>query len=163
VIVSPDGILHHLPFELLETKSGRRLLESHVVSYVPSGAVLAVLRDRRAGAMPARAALAIGASPTSGTSTQSTNGDSSPGATERGVYDFDVSRLQPPPSANDEARSVAAALGAAHSVVLLGESATELDLKRQPLHDFRALHFAVHGPISAPRTGTFGVVAQTGR
>jgi CHAT domain-containing protein len=64
------------------------------------------------------------------------------------VYDLDVSKLQPLPSANDEVRSVAAALGEGQSIVLLGESATELDLKRQPLHDFRVVHFAVHGLIS---------------
>jgi CHAT domain-containing protein len=64
------------------------------------------------------------------------------------LYDLDVSKLQPLPSANDEVRSVAAALGAGESTVLLGESATELDLKRQPLEDFRVVHFAVHGLIS---------------
>jgi hypothetical protein len=148
VIISPDGALHQLPFELLETGVGRTLLDSHVVSYVPSGSVLAVLRDRKGAPAPARAALAISASPTTGGSTQSTNGEPLPGPIDRGVYDLDVSKLQPLPSANDEARSVAAALGEGRSIVLLGESATELDLKRQPLHDFRVVHFAVHGLIS---------------
>ena len=147
-IISPDGILHHLPFELLETQSGRRLLESHIVSYVPSGSVLAVLRDHRVGPTPLHTALAISASPTNATPTQSTNGDSLLAVIERGAYDLDVSKLQPLRSANDEARSVGAALGADKSTVLLGESATELNLKRQPLHDFRVVHFAVHGLIS---------------
>lgn len=44
VIVSPDGELHQLPFELLSNAEGARLLNSHVVSYVQSGSVLAVLR-----------------------------------------------------------------------------------------------------------------------
>src|SRR5690606_20520394 len=36
VIISPDAELHHLPFELLTNAAGSELLESHVVSYVPS-------------------------------------------------------------------------------------------------------------------------------
>jgi CHAT domain-containing protein len=32
--------------------------------------------------------------------------------------------------------------------VLLGEAATELALKRQPLDQYRVLHFAVHGILS---------------
>jgi CHAT domain-containing protein len=148
VIISPDGILHQLPFELLETAPGRRLLESHIVSYVPSGSVLAVLRDRRAGSEPTRAALAISASSIGSAPTQGTNGNSLADRIDRGLYDLDLSKLQPLPSANDEVRSVAAALGAGESTVLLGESATELDLKRQPLEDFRVVHFAVHGLIS---------------
>src|ERR1700730_9049537 len=37
LIVSPDGDLHQLPFELLLDPSGKRLLARHVVSYIPSG------------------------------------------------------------------------------------------------------------------------------
>ena len=48
VVVSADGDLHQLPFELLVTESGKRLLDSHVVSYVPSGSVLVFLRNRQA-------------------------------------------------------------------------------------------------------------------
>jgi CHAT domain-containing protein len=47
-----------------------------------------------------------------------------------------------------EARSAASALGSNQSTVLLGESATELELKKQPLHDYRVMHFAVHGIVS---------------
>jgi CHAT domain-containing protein len=64
------------------------------------------------------------------------------------VYDLDISKLPPLPSANDEARSAAAALGTSESTLLLGESATELELKKQPLHEYRVMHFAVHGVVS---------------
>jgi hypothetical protein len=48
VVVSADGEEHQLPFELLARRAtGKPLLESHVVSYVPSGSALATLeRDR---------------------------------------------------------------------------------------------------------------------
>jgi hypothetical protein len=73
-IVSPDGDLHRLPFELLVTAAGRRLLETHVVSYVPSGSVLSVLRERRVEFVPRRATLAITASPLAEAPVGATNG-----------------------------------------------------------------------------------------
>ena len=148
VVVSPDGDLHQLPFELLTGASGRRLLETHVVSYAPSGSVLTILRNRRAQSTATRAALAVSASPTGGNSA----GEPAPapafGSIPRGVYDLDPTRLGPLPSANDEARAVGAALGAATSSVMLGDAASEVALKREPLHDFKVLHFAVHGILS---------------
>jgi CHAT domain-containing protein len=149
VIISPDGNLHQLPFELL-TSDGRRLLDAHVVSYTPSGSVLAILRKRGAQSAPMRAVLAVSASPQDEAPGQ-TDGNGTGAATReipRGVYDLDVSHLPPLPSANDEARSVGETLGAGASTVLLGNAATELAVKRQPLDQYRVLHFAVHGILS---------------
>lgn len=148
VVVSPDGDLHQLPFELLMGTAGRRLLDTHVVSYAPSGSVLTILRNRRAQSIPARAALAVSASPV-GTKPV---GDPAPaptlGSIPRGVYDLDPTRLTPLPSANDEARAVGSTLGNATSTVLLGDAASEGALKREPLDEFKVLHFAVHGILS---------------
>jgi CHAT domain-containing protein len=150
VIVSPDGELHQLPFELLPASSGQALLHSHVVSYTPSGSVLAILRNRAAQPTVTRVALAVSASPDAtgpdGTATASTA--SVLRDVPRGVYDLDVARLPSLPSANAEARSVGTTLGADVSTVLIGEASTELALKRQPLQDYRVLHFAVHGILS---------------
>jgi CHAT domain-containing protein len=149
VVVSPDGDLHQLPFELLAGPSGRRLLETHVVSYAPSGSVLTILRNRRAQSTPSRAALAISSSP-AGEAPTTAGVIPLPaiGAVPRGVYDLDPTQLVPLPSANDEARAVGSTLGSATSIVLLGDNATEVELKGQPLQDFRVLHFAVHGILS---------------
>jgi CHAT domain-containing protein len=147
LIVSADGALHQLPFELLTDASGRRLLESHVVSYIPSGSILAVLRRRPRSRLIERAALAIAASAGSDKG-PSPNGTSVTSAIERGVYDIDASKLPPLPAAGDEARAVAAALGPSRSTVLLGDSANELEVKKLPLTDYRVLHFAVHGITS---------------
>jgi CHAT domain-containing protein len=149
LIVSPDGDLHQLPFELLINATGKRLLETHIVSYVPSGSVLAILRDRRAQKAPARAALAVSASSTEANVTQVASvATAVPGGAERGVYDLDAAKLPPLPSANDEARAVGSTLGLAASTVLIGDSATELEVKKQPLLDYRVLHFAAHGIVS---------------
>jgi CHAT domain-containing protein len=145
LIVSPDGELHQTPFELLNGTNGQRLLDSHVVSYVQSGSVLAVLRTDRARHPPTRRALAVSSSPALTTPISTTVQTAS-----RGVYDLDITKLRPLPSADDEARSVETILGADETTVLLGDAATEAELKRQPLHDFQVLHFAVHG-IPSPK------------
>jgi CHAT domain-containing protein len=147
LVVSPDGDLHQLPFELLVTATGKTLLQTHTVSYAPSGSVLAILRDRRAQSTPVRTALAISASPTAEVSISSS---ARPviGSSPRGLYDLDLAQLPPLPAANDEVRSVVGTLGSATSTVLLGDGATELEVKRAPLHDYTVLHFAVHGILS---------------
>lgn len=139
LVISPDGVLHQVPFELLEMSDGRRLLESHVVSYTPSGSVLAVLRER-GGRTTTRSALAVSATTDAG-------GVPEPGGApvERSVYDVQLAALRPLPSATDEAKSVVSIVGLENGTVLVGDAATENALKRHPLHDYRVLHFAVHG------------------
>lgn len=140
LLVSPDAELHHLPFELLTMQDGRRLLDSHVVSYAPSGSVLHVLRGSQPQSEAPRRVLAISASPSSG------NVVVPPAKTApRNVYDIDPAKLRPLPAADDEARSVGKILDPEGATVLLGERATEGAFKRQPLAEFDVLHFAVHG------------------
>ncbi len=162
VIVSADGDLHQLPFDLLVTASGKLLLDSHVVSYVPSGSVLALLRNRQAQGAGQRAALAVSASPTTEIAGQSQDGGARVfGAIGRGIYDLEATQLPALPSANDEARSVGATLGTS-SIVLLGDSATEQELKKQTLNDYRVLHFAVHGIISTKFPARSALVLRPG-
>jgi CHAT domain-containing protein/tetratricopeptide (TPR) repeat protein len=139
LVISPDGVLHQVPFELLEVSGGRRLLDSHVVSYTPSGSVLAVLRER-GGRPTTRSALAVSATTDAG-------GVPAPGGApvERSVYDVQLAALRPLPSATDEAKSVVSIVGPENGTVLIGDAATENALKRHPLHNYRVLHFAVHG------------------
>lgn len=141
LVVSPDRELHNVPFELLDLKEGQTLLESHVVSYVPSGSVLAVLRtEKGVSELPSQSVLAVSASPSNGTAAIPPMKGVS-----RSVYDVDPTKLRPLPAADDEARSVGSILGSDTSTVLLGERATEAEFKRQPLALFDVVHFAVHG------------------
>lgn len=142
LLVGPDGALHGVPFELLPLTSGAHLIESHVVSYAPSGAVLTVLRGATRQA-PGLRALAVSASPAGGAVVSSAR------AVTRDVYDLDPRQLRPLPSATDEARSIGTILGSGTSTVLLEDAATEDALKRQPLPEYGVLHFAVHGVPSA--------------
>ena len=48
------------------------------------------------------------------------------------------------------------------STILLGDSATELELKSQPLHDYRVLHFAAHGIVSTKFPARSALVLRPG-
>src|SRR5262249_47199309 len=45
IIVVPDGVLHLLPFDALQSNAGKYVLDSAVVSYAPSATVLQFLRS----------------------------------------------------------------------------------------------------------------------
>lgn len=141
LVISPDGDLHRVPFELL-SRANQRLLDSHIVSYAPSGAVLTLLRQ--AGVRQSagdRRVLTVSASPEGGNQMASTK------SVSRNTYDLDPSKLRPLPAADDEARSVGQFFGPT-STVLTGTAASEQEIKRLSLDEFRVLHFAVHGLLS---------------
>ena len=147
VVISAEGILQQVPFELLELPSpnGRRLLDTHVVSYTPSAAILAMLRTRAGSRVGGRMAFAVGASPEAAVA--GTSGPTA-GPVTRGVYDLDATQLRALPLAAEEAESVRTALGASGSQVLVKDAATEAAVKAQPLADYRVLHLAAHGIMS---------------
>jgi len=45
-VISPDGPLWEAPFEALEDSAGKRVLETHAISYSPSLTALCAMRDR---------------------------------------------------------------------------------------------------------------------
>ena len=147
VIISAEGSLQQVPFELLEhaPPSGRRLLDTHVVSYTPSAGILVMLRTRTASPSGMRMVLAVGASPEP--AAVGTSG-SSPGPVTRGVYDLDAAQLRPLPFAAEEAQFVSGVFRGPESQLLVKEAATEAALKAQPLASYRILHLAAHGIMS---------------
>ena len=146
LIIIPDGPLYSLPFEVIGPSADRRLLSSHVVTYAPSATVFTLLSEK-GGAAASIPVLAVATG-----SDDLVNADVHASAHEpfgninRDVFDYGQP-LSPLPAANGEARAVAGILGG-RSVVLLGDAATESALKKQPLEQFRVLHFAVHGLVS---------------
>jgi CHAT domain-containing protein len=134
-----------MPFGLLIDASDRPLIRTHVISYVPSGSILAILRDRASSGQPTKGTLAVSAWSASVADGQT---PATRSATPRGVYDLDLSKLAPLPSADDEARAAGTLLGASTSTILLGPAATELAVKHAGLADYDVLHFAVHGILS---------------
>jgi CHAT domain-containing protein len=142
IIVVPDGILTRLPFEVLLAPQGKSLLESHIVTYAPSGTVLALLRQNTSNDARTMAVLAVAAGSDSPAGTATT-----PVKVQRGIYDLEGANLPPLPAAEEEADAVAKILGG-DSVILKGTAATEAAFKNQSLSRFRVIHFAVHGLVS---------------
>ena len=129
-----------MPFEVLAGPTGSMLLATLAVAYASSASVLAMVRTS-ARRTTTRPALAVSASPSEPGLPPSS------GSVSRSVFDLDGTQLRPLPSANNEARAVAAALGDS-TTLLIGDAATEQAVKQQPLGDYRVLHFAVHGVTS---------------
>ena len=101
LIVVPDSPLAGLPFEVLIAPSGKSLLQSHIVTYAPSGTVLVLLRETPAADRHAVSVLAVaagGPERREGLPTQASL------RVQRGIYDLDGTELPPLPAAEEEAR-----------------------------------------------------------
>src|ERR1700726_364261 len=146
--IVPDGPLYQLPLEMLGPRPDQRLLASHVVTYAPSGTVFTLLSEKK-GSRPSLPLLAVATGTDSLAEARARMADQQQrlGNINREIFDAGSSQLKPLPAANGEARMVAGMMGSG-SVMLLAEAATESALKKQPLGQFRVLHFAVHGLVS---------------
>lgn len=143
LIVSPDGILHSLPFEALRNPSGA-VIHSIVVSYTPSATVLCHLRTQSTtkrnqsllavGAVDYKFARALPAEAQRGAMAA---------AIVRGLADLSGAHLEDLPGSRDEVLSIAHIVGG-DPTVLLGQEATESSFKSARLSDFRMIHLAVH-------------------
>jgi CHAT domain-containing protein len=129
---------------MLGPRPDQRLLASHVVTYAPSGTVFTFLSEKK-GNPPSLPLLAVATGTDSLAEARARMADQQQrlGNINREIFDAGLSQLKPLPAANGEARIVAGMMGSG-SVMLLAESA----LKKQPLGQFRVLHFAVYGPVS---------------
>lgn len=145
VVVIPDGILHLVPFDALRNQDGKYLLESAVITYVPSASVLQLLRSRRR-VSPTLPFLGVGdVEYDSGSSLASLNRtEPVKKSRDRGFYDLAGVHFEPLPGTRDEILHASEIFGP-RSVLLTGREATEAAFKRQPLARFRVLHMAVHG------------------
>ncbi len=137
VVIVPDDALHTLPFAALVASDGSFLGERLVISTAPSLAAWHELRSRSTA--PAARTLAVMAN------TRFVDGS---GEAER-------PRLA---AAAAEAREVAGR--AANPLLLL--DASEARLKREPLGDFQALHFATHVEIDEGRPERSRIVLAAG-
>jgi CHAT domain-containing protein/tetratricopeptide (TPR) repeat protein len=144
LILVPDADLNRLAFELLTTSTGKRLLDSHAVSYSPSVTSLFFVR-RRPQFASSNAVLAVAASPdvTPGQSLAAF------GKLDRGTYDFDGASLPGLPAAKAEAMMAVEVLPNPGNRILAGSEATEVAVKKLPLREFTVAHIAAHGLLSS--------------
>jgi len=144
LLISPDGVLHLLPFEALRDGAGELLVRSKVVSYTPSASVLQALRTQRPQTVASLPLLAVGdvdyrftRLPSRGTQRSLT------AAILRGLATLSGSHLENLPASRDEVLSIGRILGG-DTQLLLGRDATESRFKALALSDFRVIHLAVH-------------------
>ena len=147
LIIAPDGVLNLLPFEALRDLQGEYLLKSRVISYVPSGTILDVLRRGKTVGSAPRPLLAVGDvayENQGGAGRRIPAPETIRGRVLRGMADLSGLRLHDLPQTREEVEEIGKIVGS-DSIVLLGRDATETKFKKEPLDQFRVLHLAVHG------------------
>ncbi len=147
LIIAPDGMLNLLPFEAIRDSQGEYLLKSRVLSYVPSGTILDVLRQARKNERAPRPFLGVGDvayENQGGAGRRIPTPDTVRARLVRGMADLSGMRLQDLPETREEVERIGKIVGR-DAVILLGKDATETAFKKEPLDQFRVLHLAVHG------------------
>ena len=138
IVIAPDGVLNYLPFESLLTKSvgtagidfGKLpyLATKFEIEYVPSASVLSALHKNVQTTVSDQKALLAIAVPTA-----------------------DAASDPPLPFAKSEVESIAHFYPTSDVTLLVGNQATEENMKKLELNQYRNLHFASHGLINESR------------
>jgi CHAT domain-containing protein/Tfp pilus assembly protein PilF len=161
LLISPDGPLFLLPFEVLLADPARGgsyrdlgyLIRDHAVSYVPSASVLAGLREQRPASPPGtplpKGLIAFGdpISPAARVASAPVRATAFP---------WTAPEL---PGSGREVRAIADLYPAADVELYLRERATEENVKANPLiQTARRIHFATHGFIDEARPQLSGLM-----
>jgi CHAT domain-containing protein/Flp pilus assembly protein TadD len=150
LLVIPDGVLHHLPFEALRIPDGpdsKYLIEKVAVSYCPSASSLMLLKNAGKPGKWKKALLAIGGPEYD--PNDDYGGRAVPGR-QLGIKTIQGGPEKQVPSlafSKKEVLDIAKQFPARMSDVLTGESANETRLKAMALMDYRIIHFACHGSL----------------
>ena len=145
LVVVPDGKLNLLPFDALKDLQGQYVLQSHIVTYAPSGTVLHLLRQSRHDGLLKQGFLGIGDVIYPQTTQSAKTSIANVMANSAGDF-FDVGavRFSDLPGSRQEVTSVAETIGGTTPLLLAGD-ATEARFKSLPLANYGIIHFAVHG------------------
>ncbi len=144
LMVCTDGVLSRVPFESLRDTTGKYLVESQIISYVPSGSTLWTQRHLSSGPRAGRTLLAVGDVDYSDTVAQNKlRSLPLPAMISRGLEKLVASQIVNLPESRDEIFSLQRALGW-KSNLLMGREATETAFKSEPLSEFGVIHLAVH-------------------
>lgn len=161
LIFIPDGILHYLPFEtLVREKSGRKwLIEDYKIAYAPSMSSLREIieRERSSHIKPKKDILIFG----------------DPFFGPHEAEDMTMDALKNFSSANTfnllrlkysglEVRKVAALFKKAKTNIFKRKEATEAQLKKLNLTDYKILHFATHSLIDNRKPARSSIIFSLG-
>ncbi|MCI0618428.1 CHAT domain-containing protein, partial [bacterium] len=138
ILIAPDGSLNYLPFECLlmkkinsssmDFRSLPYLATKFEIEHVPSASVLSALHKNVQNTVSAQKALLAIAVPSADTAVDS-----------------------PLRFAKSEVESIAHFFASSDVTLLIGNQATEENMKRLELNQYRNLHFASHGLINEAR------------
>jgi CHAT domain-containing protein len=135
LIIVRDGVLHGVPFDALVARSGRHLLTTKNITYVPSATALYLLSTSDTRAPVAQAALFGVAGVPYGSRGLNR------AALTRGQNRAEFSDL---PASTAELRAASSAVGRGTTNLLTGAKATESAFKAADLARYRIIHLAVH-------------------
>lgn len=153
LIVIGSGPLASLPFALLPVEMPRNsdyqkvqwLGQRVAISHAPSIQAFYSLREPHLRKVPAQQLLAFANPHLKGEKNPSADATPSDCKSDGPMSNQTLLALSPLPETAAEARKVAQLLGAKQSKLFLAEEATEANLYRQNLADYRVLYFATHG------------------
>ena len=157
--IAPDGVLHYLPFELLEME-GRPLVERAAVSYLPSASALGGLGAGSSGRTDrARFRLLGVGDPRLGPALdlRSRAAGAAPDPEALLAARFD---LPPLLSAGRELAAAARQLGGPSYLILTGSQATERGFRTAAAQGARVIHLATHA-VADERPGRGAAVLLT--
>ena len=165
LIVVGHGALEALPFDALVTPDGHYVAETYVVTSAPTATVLYEIRSR-GDERPQKGLLGVGVvryGQVGGLPNVLVALTRGIGAgLQPGLFDADgVPAFGSLPGTRRELVDAAAALP--DSTLLLGRSATEQQLKSEPLSSYEVLHFAVHVAVDKDRPNRTALVLADGR
>lgn len=147
LLIVPDGILHHLPFESLAyERAGRRryLIEDFGIYYAPSAAAFALIKGYPHRSSWARSLLAFGCPDYSRLNAGPAKKSRDLTDAWREVYAQDGFHFLPLPYSRSEVKDIAGYFDRGRADVLTGADANEYALKTKSLRDYQILHFACH-------------------
>ena len=152
LIVIPDGLLNHLPFESL-LNNGRHLIEDHELSYLPSASLIELLRKPPSSSpveYDSQMDLLAFGDPVfqqNSKNSLSRNLLVSAAKNEKRTWDWDRSNLSRLPRTRDEVEYITSLLPKERVHLYLGKDSTEKAFKQELLNKYRWIHLATHSLI----------------
>jgi CHAT domain-containing protein len=151
LIIVPDGVLWELPFQALQSKENRYLIEDAAIAYAPSLTVLREMERQGAGfrVVGSGETTSKTKNPKPTTATLLALGNPSLGkeTVERVQLVHRDENLNPLPEAEKEVRDLGQLYGVTRCKVYVGADAHEERVKSEA-GNYRILHFATHGLLN---------------
>lgn len=162
LIVIPDELLNHMPFESLVHK-GRYLTEDHQISYLPSASLIDLLGQTAKSTPNRDGQLELLAFGDPVFQQQSKIALTRKIATTRSpmdhrAWDWDRTNLSRLPRTRDEVEYIASLIPKERTRLYLGKDSTERAFKQELLNKFRWIHLATHSLIDERNPGRSAVV-----